>query len=234
MHNICIIPARGGSKRIPKKNIREFFGKPIISYVIDVAIKSKLFDQVMVSTDDTEIERIALEYGAVVPFKRSEKNADDNAVLADVVLEVLSAYKEEGSVFDNVCCILPTAPFISTQQLLTSYHKLEKDNFDSVFPVVEFASPIQRSLKIEGQNVEMVWKEHLNSRSQDLDKRYHDAGQFYWLQTDAFLKEKKLFMKNSAGVIIEALHAQDIDSEIDWKLAELKYKLMMDEKDNSL
>lgn len=188
----------------------------------------------MVSTDDAEIERIAIEYGAVVPFKRSEKNADDNAVLADVVLEVLSSYKEIGSVFDNVCCILPTAPFISIQQLLTSYNKLEKENFDSVFPVIEFSSPIQRSLKIEGKNIEMVWKEHLNSRSQDLDKRYHDAGQFYWLQTDAFLKEKKLFMKNSAGVIIKALHAQDIDSEIDWKLAELKYKLMMDESDNSL
>ena len=226
MTRIAIIPARGGSKRIPRKNIKPFLGKPIIAYSIEAAIQSGLFDEVMVSTDDEEIAQIAQEYGAKVPFIRSEKNADDHAVLADVVHEVLSLYQEQNKSFDSVCCLLPTAPFVTSERLTDSCHKLKNESLDAVFPVLPFSFPIQRSLEISDGLIKMVWEEHMNSRSQDLEKRYHDAGQFYWLRTSSFLEEKKLFMAKSGGVIISELEAQDIDTETDWQLAELKYNLL--------
>ncbi|MDT7831123.1 pseudaminic acid cytidylyltransferase [Flavobacteriaceae bacterium S356] len=234
MTKLAIIPARGGSKRILRKNIRSFLNKPIIVYSIEAALKSNLFDEVMVSTDDDEIASIARAHGAKVPFQRSAKNADDVAVLADVVEEVLLTYEKEGLSFESVCCILPTAPFVSATLLERSYEKLHTDNFDSIFPIMEFSFPIQRSLKKVDDKIHMVWEEHMNSRSQDLDTRYHDAGQFYWLKVSTFLNEKKLFMKNSGGIVISELEAQDIDSETDWKLAELKYKLMINEKNNTI
>jgi len=230
---LAIIPARGGSKRIPKKNIRPFLNKPIIVYSIEAALNSHLFDEVMVSTDDDEIASIAIAHGAKVPFRRSTKNADDVAVLADVVDEVLTAYKNKGFFFDSICCILPTAPFVSASILEKSYKKMVNNDFDSIFPIMEFSFPIQRSLKISDNKVRMVWEEHLNTRSQDLDARYHDAGQFYWLNVGTFLEEKKLFMNNSGGIVISELETQDIDSETDWRLAELKYKLLIDEKNNT-
>lgn len=226
MANLAIIPARGGSKRIPRKNIKPFLGKPIIAYSIEAALKSNLFDEVMVSTDDEEIAEIAIQYGAKVPFLRSTDNANDFAVLADVVEEVVLNYTQLGMVFTNVCCILPTAPFVTSESISMAYNKLIDDGLASVFPVLEFSFPIQRSLKIEKAKVEMVWPENLNTRSQDLEPRYHDSGQFYWLKTSSFLKENKLFTANSGAIIISALHAQDIDTETDWKLAEIKYKLI--------
>ena len=226
MSNLCIIPARGGSKRIPKKNIKDFLGKPIIAYSIEAALKSKLFDEVMVSTDDEEIAKISKTYAASVPFMRSEKNANDYAVLADVIEEVLNEYKFLGKTFKNVCCILPTAPFISIEKIQSVYKKLEEENFDTVFPVLEFSFPIQRSLKIENNKVSMVDANFLNTRSQDLPPRYHDAGQFYWCSVQAFLHQKKLLTNNSGVLIISQLEAQDIDTKIDWILAELKYKII--------
>ncbi|MFD0863147.1 pseudaminic acid cytidylyltransferase [Sungkyunkwania multivorans] len=226
MARLAMIPARGGSKRILRKNIKDFLGKPIIAYSIEAALASNLFDEVMVSTDDPEIVEISKSYGAVVPFFRSETNADDHATLSDVIEEVLDAYKKKGKEFDSCCCILPTAPFVSKEKLLVSYDKLATQKLDAVFPVIEFSYPIQRSLKIEGSNVSMVWEEYLNTRSQDLPSRYHDAGQFYWINNERFMKEKKLFMKNSGAIVISALEAQDIDTKEDWKLAELKYKMM--------
>lgn len=234
MTKLAIIPARGGSKRIPKKNIQLFLNKPIISYSIEAALNSTLFDEVMVSTDDDKIAKIAIEYGAKVPFKRSEKNANDFAVLADVVEEVLSEYKNTGVVFEEVCCILPTAPFITSNLLKMSHQKMVDNDFDSVFPIIQFSFPIQRSLKLIDDKIEMTMSEHLNSRSQDLDSRYHDAGQFYWMRIKSFLKEKKLLMSNTGGIVISELQAQDIDSKTDWKLAELKYKLLLDEKKNTI
>lgn len=234
MANLAIIPARGGSKRIPRKNAKPFLGKPIIAYSIKVALNSELFDEVMVSTDDPEIAEIARRYGATVPFLRSQENANDHAVLADVVQEVLSDYKNANKAFNNVCCILPTAPFITTELLNNAFHKMTTEDCDSVFPVIEFSFPIQRSLKFNKGKIEMVWKEHLNARSQDLEARFHDAGQFYWIKTEAIAKEQKLYTNNASAIVISTLQAQDIDTETDWKLAELKYKLMLDEKDNNL
>lgn len=226
MGSLAIIPARGGSKRIPKKNIKPFYGKPIIGYSIETALESNLFDEVMVSTDSDEIATIAKELGAQVPFLRSLENANDFAVLADVVEEVVLQYKKLGKTFDTVCCILPTAPFISIERLQGSYNKLINEKFDTVFPVLEFSFPVQRSLQILEEKVSMVNPKHLNTRSQDLPARYHDAGQFYWCNVEAFLKQKKLFTDNSGAIVISQLEAQDIDTETDWKLAELKYKIL--------
>ena len=233
MANLAIIPARGGSKRIPKKNIKNFLGKPIIAYSIKAALNSNLFDEVMVSTDDEEIAKIAKSYGAKVPFLRSNKNSDDFAVLADVVEEVLENYKSKKKNFDMICCILPTAPFVTSVKITEAYRKLIENNFDSVFPVLEFSFPIQRSLKIEENKVALVWEENLNSRSQDLEPRYHDSGQFYWVKYTSFIKEKKLFTNNSGAIVISELQAQDIDTETDWRLAEIKYKIDINDQENN-
>lgn len=233
MANLAIIPARGGSKRIPRKNIKSFLGKPIIAYSIEAALKSNLFDEIMVSTDDDEIAKIAREFGAEVPFLRSNDNANDYAVLADVIEEVIENYKNKKNNFDTICCILPTAPFVTSNKIIEAYNKLLEGNFDSVFPVLEFSFPIQRSLKIKDDKVAMVWDEYLNSRSQDLEPRYHDSGQFYWLKSTSFNKEKKLFTVNSGATVISELHAQDIDTETDWKLAEIKYKLILNDQKNN-
>ena len=226
MTSLCIIPARGGSKRIPKKNIKSFLGKPIIAYSIEAALKSKLFDEVMVSTDDITISKLAEEYGAKVPFLRSDKNANDFAVLADVLKEVLNRYNSNGLCFGYACYILPTAPFVNNKKLLDSFNILRKNNFDSVFPVQKFSFPIQRALQIKNGKIEMVNREFLNTRSQDLPLRYFDSGQFYWLKVGSFLEKLQLYSSNSGSIIISELEAQDIDTETDWKLAELKYKLL--------
>lgn len=226
MKNLAIITARGGSKRIPRKNIKDFLGKPIIAYSIEAAINSELFDEVMVSTDDQEIADIARRYGAKVPFIRSEKNADDFSTTADVITEVIESYKAIGKTFKYACCIYPTAPFISKKSLSESYLKLLTGDFDSIFPVVKFGYPIQRSLKENDGKIFMVWEEHLNSRSQDLEPRYHDAGQYYWFNTKTFLINKTLFTNNTGLFEIDALKVQDIDTEIDWQLAELKFQLL--------
>ncbi len=227
MKKLAIITARGGSKRIPRKNIKDFLGKPIIAYSIETALKSGLFDEVMVSTDDDEIAEVAKKYGASVPFMRSNKNSDDFSTTADVILEVLSHY--DINEYKYACCIYPTAPFISVQLLNEAFNKLKNDKLDSVFPIVSFGYPIQRSLKMDKDKVCMVNPEFMNSRSQDLEKRYHDAGQFYFLDTKKFLEKNKLFTDNSGAIIIDELQVQDIDNEVDWKLAELKYKLLNDQ-----
>lgn len=233
MANIAIIPARGGSKRIPRKNSKDFLGEPIIAYSIEAAKQSNLFEEIMVSTDDELIAEIAIKQGASVPFLRSRKNADDYAVLADVIYEVLVAYQEIGKTFQNICCVLPTAPFVTASTINDGYSELLDNKFDSVFPILPFSFPIQRSLMLNDKKVEMVWEEFLNTRSQDIEPRYHDAGQFYWLNCEAFLKNRILFTSNSGGIIISELQAQDIDTETDWKLAEMKYKLMLNEKENT-
>ena len=226
MSRLAIIPARGGSKRIPRKNIKLFLGEPIISYSIKAALKSNLFDEVMVSTDDNEIKEIALKYGAKVPFMRSAKNSDDFATTFNVIEEVIEAYKNYGKEFENLCCIYSCAPFVSSELLLKAYDKLVGENFDSVFPIIAYSFPIQRALRVDQDKVSMILNENLNIRSQDLEKSFHDAGQFYWFKTRALLTSKKLLTANTGGVIISALEAQDIDTETDWKLAELKYQLL--------
>jgi pseudaminic acid cytidylyltransferase len=227
MSNICIIPARGGSKRIPRKNIKTFCGKPIIAYSIEAAINSKLFDEVMVSTDDEEIATIAIQYGAKVPFLRSEENSNDYAGTIDVILEVLQNYNNMDKIFTYACCIYPTAPLIQINTLTNAYNILLKQNFETVFPITSFSFPILRALQVdERSRVSMIWPENMSKRSQDLAPAYHDAGQFYWMKVSDIQKNKKLYTDYSGVVILNDLDVQDIDNETDWVIAEMKYKFI--------
>ena len=225
MGNICIIPARGGSKRIPRKNIKDFLGKPIIAYSIQAALDSGLFDEVMVSTDDKEIADIVKNYGAKVPFMRSAKNSDDFATTFDVIEEVIQSYRSQNKDFENICCVYPCAPFVTSKILLKAYNQLIEKKFDSVFPIISYSFPIQRALKVDQGKVSMIIEDNLNIRSQDLEESFHDAGQFYWCNTKQLLISKKILTQNTGGVEVSQLEAQDIDTEIDWKLAELKYQI---------
>lgn len=223
MKNLAIIPARGGSKRIPRKNVKDFLGKPIIAYSIESALKSGLFDEVMVSTDDEEIAEIAKQYGAKVPFMRSAETANDYASTADVLNEVIANYKVIGLEFDNFCCIYATAPLISSQNLISAFHLLQDSEFTAVYPVVEFSYPIWRCLDVDANgSMKRHWPEFENSRSQDLPKEYHDTGTFYWYQTQEWLKGNVKL----GGIIVDETAVQDIDTETDWKLAEMKYELL--------
>ena len=226
MRNIAIIPARGGSKRIPRKNIRLFIDKPIIAYSIQAAIESGLFDEVMVSTDDPEIADVALQYGAKVPFLRSVESADDYSTLADVINEVLSEYEKSGEQFNAFCCILATAPFLSSERIKEAHSHLMKYDFDSVFPVLRFSYPIQRSLQMSDGRISMVNPEFKNCRSQDLEPRFHDSGQFYWMQASRFKEQQTLFANNSGAIELSEIEVQDIDTENDWRMAEIKYRLL--------
>lgn len=227
MANLAVIPARGGSKRIPKKNSKLFLGKPIIQYSIEVAQSVQLFDEILVSTDDEGIANLAETLGAKVPFIRSEKNSNDFATLANVLEEVLEGYAALNRHFDNICLLLPTAPFITTENILRSYHQLVTGSVSAVIPVLRFSYPIQRALYLnEEGKLNMIWPENMNTRSQDLPASYHDSGQFYWLKTKDFLNEKRFFMARVGAIELSAAQVQDIDTEEDWKMAELKYKLL--------
>jgi pseudaminic acid cytidylyltransferase len=226
IRNIAIIPARGGSKRIPRKNIKLFYGKEIISYSVETALKSNLFEEVMVSTDDAEIAEIAVKYGASVPFLRTPSNSNDVAGISEVIIEVLEKYKSQHINFDNVCCILATAPFLNDQDLKHSYQKLTSSYYDSVFPVVKYSFPIQRAMQFSGNKIQMIWPENKTKRSQDLIPSFHDAGLFYWIKSDIIQKEKTLWTNNASAIEISEQIAQDIDTPEDWEMAELKYKLL--------
>lgn len=231
MSNVAIITARGGSKRIPRKNIKDFLGKPIIAYSIQAALESKLFDEIMVSTDDKEIADIAISYGAKVPFFRSEKNADDYAGTADVLKEVLEEYVKLGKIFDWMCCIYPTAPFVTADKLIESMKKVQEGNADALIPVMKFSYPPQRSFVFNEKNfLKYKWSENINKRSQDLEAFYHDAGQFYFEKVDEFLKGNCLVPENTIPYIVSELEVQDIDNEEDWKIAELKYRFWKNDK----
>ncbi|TJZ77297.1 pseudaminic acid cytidylyltransferase [Chitiniphilus eburneus] len=223
---LALIPARGGSKRIPHKNIRDFCGKPILAYSIAAAFESGLFTEVMVSTDDERIAQLAREHGALVPFMRSRENANDFAGLMDVLREVLGAYRAQGREFREVCCLLPTAPLVTPLRLREAHEVFQREDFDAVFPAVRFGYPIERALRCGGDGrVHMLQPEHYASRSQDLPPALHDAGQFYWLHPERCLAAGRIFTENSGAVEIPELEAQDIDTETDWALAELKYRL---------
>ena len=226
MNNLCIIPARGGSKRIPKKNIKSFLGKPIIAYSIEAAIQSKLFTEIMVSTDCQETAEIALRYGAKVPFLRSKENSNDFATTYDVIEETIDEYKKDGVNFENICCIYACAPFVTANNLKHAYQELSNKQVDTIFPIIEYSFPIQRAVKIYNEKIELFNIDHLNTRSQDLEKSYHDAGQFYWMKSENILNKGRIITDNCSGIIITELEGQDIDNEIDWELAELKFKLL--------
>lgn len=225
MSRVAIIPARGGSKRIPRKNIREFLGKPIIAYSIEAALQSELFDEVMVSTDDPEIAGIAMQCGATVPFMRSGATSDDYATLSDVISEVLGWYAEREMNFDSFCCILATAPLLRYERIREGARMMEEEGFDSVFPVLRFSYPVQRSLRMSDGKITMAHPEYAASRSQDLEARYHDSGQFYWMRSDRFLEGRAIFTANSGAIVLSESEVQDIDTEEDWFIAEMKYRM---------
>lgn len=223
MKNLCIIPARGGSKRIPRKNVKPFLGKPMLAYSIVAALATELFDEVMVSTDDEEIAEIACKYGAKVPFMRSAETASDFATTSDVLREVLGKYAEQGLDFDNFCCVYATAPMIQSKDIIFAYNRLIESEFSVVYPVVAFSYPIWRCLDLaENGSMKRHWPEFENSRSQDLPKEYHDTGTFYWYKTREWLKGNFKI----GGIEVDETTIQDIDTETDWKLAEMKYKLL--------
>ncbi len=226
MKKIAIIPARIGSKRIPKKNIKNFLGKPIIAYTISAAKKSNLFDEIIVSTDHKSIADISIKYGAKVPFLRSKKNSSDFASTYDVLIEVLNKYKEKE--FEYGCCLYPAAPLITKNLINECYNKIVGYHWDTVFPIVEYGHPIDRALCFD-KNKKIKFINPINSlkRTQDLEKKFHDSGQFYWFNIQKLRENKELISKNSTGVIVSKNKVQDIDNLDDWKLAELKYKFKL-------
>lgn len=226
MKRVAIIPARGGSKRIKGKNIKPFLGKPIIEYSIEAAISSNLFDEVMVSTDSEEIKQIAEKAGAIVPFLRSNDNAGDYATLTDVIVEVYKTYLEKGHTIESICCILPTAPFITFELIKSVYDKFNREQLNSCFPIVKYNYPIERSFVVKETKLEMAFPEHVKTRSQDLPDRFHDAGMFYWINPSSLLNGDQIFNDNCAGIEIDEMIAQDIDTLEDWRKAEIKYKII--------
>jgi pseudaminic acid cytidylyltransferase len=224
MNRIAIITARGGSKRIPRKNIRPFHGKPILAYGIEAALQSGLFEEVMVSTDDEEIAVVARQYGATLPFLRSQQTSDDYATTADVLLEVLTQYKTMNQDFGYACCIYPTAPFVTAEKLQEAFRQLQANKADVVFPVVKYSASIWRSLTMQpGGRLAFNWPEHALKRSQDLPDAYYDCGQFYFFSVPLFLQNKSLLTANTFGIPVPEMEVQDIDNEDDWKMAEAKY-----------
>lgn len=223
MNNLAIIPARGGSKRIPRKNIRPFAGRPILAYSIEAALQSGLFSEVMVSTDDAEIAETALRYGATVPFMRSPENANDFAPTLAVIQEVLQQYEPRR--FDLGCCIYATAPLIQPAQLKDGLQLLQQNDYDVVFPVVAFSYPVWRALNRNPDGkTKMQWPEYQMSRSQDLSPLYHDAGQWYWFNPQRL--STGLFTPNTGTIVLSEDQVQDIDTPTDWRLAEMKYHLL--------
>ena len=224
---IAIIPARGGSKRIPRKNIKNFHGKPIIAYSIDAAKKSNCFDKIIVSTDDQEIADIAINYGAEVPFLRPQEIAGDHATTMEVIQHALSWCESEQWQVDKVCCIYPTAPFLLAEDIQKGLAKLSQPKTEYAFSATAFSFPIQRAIVLNKEHaVSMFYPEHANTRSQDLQQGYHDAGQFYWGKSTAFLSGKAIFAAHSKAIILPRKRVQDIDTFEDWEFAEYLFSLL--------
>jgi pseudaminic acid cytidylyltransferase len=228
--SIAIIPARGGSKRIPLKNIKDFLGKPIIAYSIKVALKSNLFEDVIVSTDDKEIAEVARKYGASVPFMRPKELADDFTGTADVIEHALEWLNENGKNYDYVCTIYATAPFLKEKYLIEGFNKLANSDAKYAFAVPSMPFPIQRTFKITDKGrCKMFCPENFNKRSQDLEEAYQDAGQFYWEKLSISSNEI-YFGSDSIPIILPRYLVQDIDTLEDWKRAEIMYKVIHGEK----
>jgi N-acylneuraminate cytidylyltransferase len=227
--NIAIIPARGGSKRIPRKNIKAFHGKPMIAYSIESAQKSGCFDKIMVSTDDQEIADVALEYGAEVPFLRPANISDDYATTLDVIQHAIQWCESKNMVIDLVCCIYATAPFILPSDLSAGLEAVSGTSVEYAFSATSFAFPIQRAISLSNNGtVKMFQPEHFNTRSQDLEEAYHDAGQFYWGKVPAFKAGRPFFSPSSKVVLLPRKRVQDVDTQEDWELAEALYAVMKD------
>lgn len=226
MATIAIITARGGSKRIPKKNIRPFCGKPILAYSIEAARQSGIFDEVMVSTDSEEIAAVARQYGASVPFLRSARTSDDFATTRDVLLEVLDNYRAQGKTFDYMVCLYPTAPFVKAEKLRAAMDAMQREKGKMLVPVVRFSFPPQRAYVIRDGALTFKWEEYRSSRSQDLEPFYHDAGQFYCYDVAAYLAEDGVIRDQVLPLVLPEEEVQDIDNLSDWKIAEIKYRML--------
>ncbi len=224
LRRLAIITARGGSKRIPGKNIRPFCGRPILAYSIDAAKDAGCFDEVMVSTDNEEIAEVARRLGAAVPFMRSPDTSDDHATTASVILEVLQRYLQQGHSLEYACGLYPTAPLIDGVILLHAFHVLEADpDLAAVVPLARFSYPIQRALRLQDGRISLFQPDRVLARSQDLEPAYHDAGQFYWVRVNSFIHEPQLLGPRTGAVVLPAMRVQDIDTEEDWSVAEAKY-----------
>ncbi len=225
--NLCIIPARGDSKRIPRKNIKTFCGKPIIAWSIETALKSKCFERVVVSTDSQEIAEIAHHYGATVPFMRPKELSDDYTGTIPVIRHAIEWFQDREIAFEHVCCLYATAPFVRIEDLRNGMEQLVTSAAEYTFSVTGFDFPIQRAIRItEKGRVEMFYPEYFNTRSQDLEKAYHDAGQFYWGRTAAWLSEKIIFGPDSIPIVLPRFRVQDIDTFEDWNRAEMLFKVL--------
>lgn len=226
MNAIAIITARGGSKRIPGKNVKEFMGKPMLVYAIEAALAAGIFREVMVSTDDEEIARIAREAGASVPFMRSEETAGDFATTDDVLMEVLEVYERQGEVFEHMACIYPTAPFVTAKKLRDAMELLIEKDALGVMPVVRFSFPPQRGMAIRDGKLVYCYPENAAKRSQDLEPMYHDSGQFYCYHVSRYRACRGDLPEGYLPIIVPETEVQDIDNPSDWELAEIKYKMM--------
>jgi len=226
---LCIIPARGGSKRIPRKNIKEFCGQAMIGYSIEAAITSQCFDKVIVSTDDQEIAEVAKSFGAEVPFIRPDELANDHAATIPVVKHAIEWFDEQGQLPTDVCCLYATAPFIQSQTISKAFQQLQESEADYCFSVTSFAFPIQRSIRItQDDKVNMFYPENFNVRSQDLEEAYHDAGQFYWGKAQAFKDELPIFSETASPYILPRYLVQDIDTMEDWIRAEAMHRVLQE------
>lgn len=231
MSVIAVIPARGGSKRIPHKNIKEFCGKPMIAYSIEAAKNAGIFDRIIVSTDSEKIAFTAKEFGADVPFMRPCELADDHTGTDAVILHALKWLMEDREKIDYICCIYATAPFVRAEYIIKGYNILRDNNATSCFSVTTYPFPIFRSLKInDNSRLEMFWPEYRETRSQDLTEAYHDAGQFYWADVKSYLKEKQFYSKDAVPVILPRYLVQDIDTPEDWETAEKMYSVLQMDK----
>ena len=224
--NVAIIPARTRSKRIPHKNIKLFCEKPIISYPIELALESKLFDKVIVSTDTNKIAKIAKKYGADVPFVRPAKLADDYTGIDEVLLHAVNFLKENNEKFLYACCIYPTTPLLTVSMLSNGLKRLKENNASSCFPVVEFCSSIYRALEInQNGRLRMIQPENKLTRTQDLPSTYYDAGQFFWINIKKYLKTKKILSSDSVPLLLNGNETVDIDTLKDWEFAELLFAI---------
>jgi len=230
---VCLIPARGGSKRIPQKNIRPFLGKPIIAWSIEMALSTGLFDEVLVSTDDDKIANIAISYGAKVPFMRDAKIADDIATITDVIKDTLQQFSKKGVEYDYMLMVYATAPNVQPDDVFSGWSLLRENGYDTVFPIVKYSFPIQRAFYFTDRGtVDYIQPEHAYTRSQDLTECYHDAGQWIWIDIQKFIANgHRLVAENSGAVTLNPLYFHDIDDETDWLIAEQKAKLQKDAKE---
>jgi pseudaminic acid cytidylyltransferase len=226
MTSVAIIPARGGSKRIPRKNLRNLGGKPAIAYPIELAIKSNIFERVIVTTDDSEIAEVSLQFGAEVPFIRGPELSDDFAITVDVISDAVRRLQHIGNTFEYVCCLYPVTPLLKPHRVIQSLEILQEGNWDYVFPAIEFPSPIERGFrKSESGLIDFRFPEFAHSRTQDIGRTFHDAGQFYYGRTDAWLSKKSVLNGNSTFIELDKNETVDIDDLEDWAFVEQLFSL---------